>query len=255
MFEQSILTNGKSGRRVWTTCAGVTGEAMVVAIAVIAPMVFPQALPSLKMMVVEYLPPVPPAPPGPREKPAVAHAEPRRPEAPHAFVAPTQIPPRVLQVVEEPPAEAPAMYVPGSTGDGAGSATKGNFDFAGLLASDRLPPIPRPPEAHPAPVTKDAPTPIRRIKVSGVQPSQLLVCVKPVYPPLAKSARISGVVELEAVIGANGRLAEIHVKSGHPLLAPAAVEAVRQWVYKPTFLNGDPVEVATTIVVTFALNQ
>lgn len=252
MFEQSILTNGKSGRRVWTTCAGVTGEAIVVALAVVAPMVFPQALPNLKTMVIEYLPPVPPPPPGPREKPPVTHVEPRPTDAPHPFAIPTSMPPKAVQVVDDAPAEAPLITVPGSTGGGGGTGGKGGFDFTGLFA-ERLPPVPRPAEVHTAPA-QDTPAPIKRIKMSYVQPSQLLVCVKPVYPALAKAARISGVVELEAVIAASGRLAEIRVKSGHPLLVPAAVEAVRQWVYKPTFLNGDPVEVATTIVVTFSLN-
>jgi protein TonB len=253
MFEQSILTNGKSGRRVWTTCAGVTGEAIVVVLAAVAPMVFPQALPDLKRMVIEYLPPVPPPPPGPQAKPEVTHVEPRRADAPRLFTVPDSMPPKAVQVVDELPAEAPLVTVPGSTGPGGGSGAKSSFDFTGLFA-DRLPPMPRPPETHPAPV-KDTSVPIKRIRMSYVQPSQLLVCVKPVYPPLAKAARISGVVELEAVIATSGRLAEIRVKSGHPLLVPAAVEAVRQWVYKPTFLNGDAVEVATTIMVTFALNQ
>lgn len=67
-------------------------------------------------------------------------------------------------------------------------------------------------------------------------------------------ARVSGVVELEAVVGIDGRIRELRVKSGSPLLAPAAVEAVRQWIYEPTTLNGEPVEIIAPITVTFRLN-
>ena len=78
--------------------------------------------------------------------------------------------------------------------------------------------------------------------------------VEPQYPPLAKQAHISGTVEIEAVIAVDGRLREIHVKSGPPLLVKAAMDAVKQWVYEPTTLNGVPVEVVGVILVTFRLN-
>ena len=79
--------------------------------------------------------------------------------------------------------------------------------------------------------------------------------VEPVYPALAKQARVQGTVEIEAVIGIDGRLREIHVKSGPPLLIKAATDAVRQWVYEPTLLNGEPVEVITQIDINFTKNQ
>ena len=77
----------------------------------------------------------------------------------------------------------------------------------------------------------------------------------PAYPPLAKQARISGVVKLQAVIDADGTMRNQAIISGHPLLIPAALEAVRQWVYAPTLLNGDPVEVLTQIDVNFTLSD
>ena len=83
----------------------------------------------------------------------------------------------------------------------------------------------------------------------------ILVQTKPVYPPLAKQARIQGVVILEAVIGKDGSVNEIKVISGHPLLQQAAIDAVSQWKYKPTLLNGEPVEVVTTVTVNFAFQQ
>jgi protein TonB len=82
-----------------------------------------------------------------------------------------------------------------------------------------------------------------------------IVKVQPVYPPLAKQARIQGVVILEAIIGKDGAVSEVKVISGHPLLQQAAIDAVSQWKYKPTLLNGEPVEVVTTVTVNFAFQQ
>ena len=77
--------------------------------------------------------------------------------------------------------------------------------------------------------------------------------VKPTYPPLAKQARIQGAVVLQAVIGKDGTIQNLRVVSGHPMLTPAAIDAVKQWRYKPYFLNGEPVEVETQITVNFTL--
>ena len=79
--------------------------------------------------------------------------------------------------------------------------------------------------------------------------------VDPIYPPLAKQARVSGVVELMGVLGVDGRIHEVRVLRGHPLLVRAAIEAVLQWTYKPTVLNGQAVEVSAPITVNFILNQ
>jgi protein TonB len=255
MFEQSILANGKNGRRVWTTCAGVTGEALLVGLAAIVPMVFPQALPGLKSIAIAYLPTVPPPPPGPQEKPAVTHAEPRRSDVPRPFTAPPKIPDRVATILDPPEEKDATVGVSGGMNLGSGPGVPGGIDLTRLFAVDRPVPVVRPPEPRPPVPARELEKPIQRIRISAIQPSQLLVAVKPVYPPIAKAAHISGVVELDAVIGVNGRLSEIQVKSGNPLLVPAALDAVKQWVYKPTYLGGDPVEVATTIVVTFILNQ
>ena len=78
---------------------------------------------------------------------------------------------------------------------------------------------------------------------------------KPEYPALAKQARISGVVHLAVIIAKEGTVMDIKVISGHPLLIPAALQAVQQWVYQPTLLNGEPVEVSTQIDVNFTLSD
>jgi len=76
-----------------------------------------------------------------------------------------------------------------------------------------------------------------------------------VYPPLAKAARVQGTVKFEAVIGKDGSIQNLHMISGPPLLVQAAMQAVQQWKYRPTLLNGEPVEVITTIDVNFTLSQ
>ena len=106
-----------------------------------------------------------------------------------------------------------------------------------------------------APAAKDTGAP-ERIRVGGnVQQMKLVYKPRPTYPPEAKQARIQGVVKLQATIGKDGSIQNLEVISGHPLLVPAALEAVRQWVYETTLLNGNPVEVVTQIDVNFTLSQ
>jgi protein TonB len=101
------------------------------------------------------------------------------------------------------------------------------------------------------------PKPVQnRIRQGGsVQAALLVNKVQPVYPPLARQTRISGTVRLHAIISKSGSIQSLEVISGHPLLVRAAMDAVQQWRYKPTLLNGEPVEVDTTIDVIFSLNQ
>ena len=101
----------------------------------------------------------------------------------------------------------------------------------------------------------EKPPVIPRFREGGlVRRAELVFRPEPQYPALARQMRISGTVELEGVIGTDGHLRELRIVSGHPLLARAALQAVSQWVYKPTLLNGDPVEVIAPITVTFRLN-
>lgn len=115
-----------------------------------------------------------------------------------------------------------------------------------------LPPPPPPPLAVAAAPSDGTP----RIRVGGtVQASKLFSQPKPTYPPLAKQAHIQGAVQLLAVIAKDGSVEDLKVISGHPLLVPAALDAVKQWVYQPTLLNGAPTEVETEIDVNFTLAQ
>jgi protein TonB len=95
-----------------------------------------------------------------------------------------------------------------------------------------------------------------RIRLGGaVQAAKLINRVIPVYPLLAKQARVAGTVKLIGIVGRDGRVQQLQVISGHPLLIQAALDAVRQWLYHPTLLNGDPVEVVAPIDVHFTLSR
>jgi TonB family protein len=96
---------------------------------------------------------------------------------------------------------------------------------------------------------------VQRIRVgANVQAANLIRTVPPVYPQLAEQARIQGTVRFRMIIAADGHVQNLQLVSGHPLLVKAAREAVEQWVYRPTLLDGEPVEVETTVDVNFTLS-
>ena len=88
-----------------------------------------------------------------------------------------------------------------------------------------------------------------------MQSAMMISGPKPAYPPEAKQARIQGTVRLNVIIGKDGKMQDIKAESGPPELVFAALDAVRQWEYKPTLLNGQPVEVVTVVDVNFTLSQ
>jgi protein TonB len=116
--------------------------------------------------------------------------------------------------------------------------------------------LPPPPPAEPSvkPGERQTATQLPRVRIGGdVLEAKIIHRVIPIYPPLAKQTRTQGVVKLMAVIGKDGTVQNLQVVSGHPLLVKAAVDAVQQWLYRPTLLNGDPVEVSAPIEVRFVL--
>jgi len=98
--------------------------------------------------------------------------------------------------------------------------------------------------------------PVKRIRISqGITQGMVISKIEPQYPKIAIAARVTGVVLLKAVISKEGEIKELQVVSGHPLLVAAAMDAVKQWRYRPYLLNGDPVEVETNITVTFQIES
>ena len=98
------------------------------------------------------------------------------------------------------------------------------------------------------------PAAVKPLLVSHLAEANLLHKVQPTYPPIARQARVQGAVELRAIISKNGTIENLVVVRGHPMLSAAAIEAVRQWRYRPYLLNGEPIEVETEITVNFLLS-
>jgi len=160
------------------------------------------------------------------------------------LIAPKAIPKQINKIEEAAPPPDAGMGVVGGTGEAGGAA---GGVLGGVLGGV-------PSAAPPPPPPKAKPT--GPVRVGGnVAEANLIHRVQPVYPPLAKSARVQGTVEFNAVINKEGRIEKLQLVRGHPLLVNAAKEAVEQWRYKPTMLNGQPVDVVTDIIVNFTLSQ
>jgi len=249
MFEQTFVGGGKTNR-TWTVLASFVGQLALIGVAILIPMIYFDALPRTQLTSFLVAPPPPPPPPPP---PAAAPVKmvkviPRQFDA-GRLMAPKAVPKDIAMIKEEelPPPSASAGVVGGVPG-GVPGGTPGGV-IGGIIGSV---PTAAPP---PPPVEQKKPT-VQRIRVGGqVQQANLIRQPKPVYPPLAKQARIQGVVRFNAIIGKDGTIQNLTLMTGHPLLVPAAQEAVKQWLYKPTLLNGEPVEVATVIDVNFTLSQ
>lgn len=235
-------------RKPWTMVVSCAGQTVLIGLAVLVPLVSTEGLPHGLTWVS-----VPEPPRALAHKPAQASVKPAKsvPSQMNRRLLqwPGSIPPRVA-VIEDPEfaqAAGEGVGVPGGIGDAAGAGSS--------VIDSLVPAMPAPP---PVPVVKPPalPAPIPRIRVGGkVQEGKLISGPAPVYPPLARAARVEGIVRLEAVIARDGTILGLRAVSGHPLLIPAALAAVERWVFRPTTLNGEPVEVATQIEVVFTLQK
>jgi protein TonB len=242
---------GVSGRtqKPWTVVISFIGQMALIGLAILVPLIGTDALPHRLSWVT-----VP-------EPPRALHRRTAQDRAKQASMVPVQFTPKGLVLPGRIPPKAATIEDPefapgGEIGvvggmEGANGSGKGVIDT--LVGS-----MPVAPPPAPAPVVKQAAQPalLKRIRVSeGVQQGKLISGPRPVYPALARQARIEGTVRLEAVISREGAILNLRAVSGHPLLIPAAIAAVQQWVFQPTSLNGDPVEVATEIEVHFTLQK
>jgi len=256
MFEQTFVEGTGKTNKTWTVMVSFVGQIALIAVAVILPLIYTEVLPSTTLssfLVAPPPPPPPPPPPAAAPPVKVVKVIPRQFDA-GKLMAPKVIPKQVAEIKEEelPPASAGVSGVVGGVGGGVAGGVAGGV-LGGIIGSVPTAAPPPPPPPPPA-VKKEAP--VQRIKVGGnVQAAMVLKRVQPVYPALAKSARVSGVVHLAAIIAKDGTIQELHSLGGPALLITAAMDAVKQWVYRPTLLNGEPVQVETTIDVNFTLNQ
>lgn len=253
MFETAVLSSGPQTKRVWTTLMGFSGQALLVSSLVLAPMIWPSTLPKVVWTSITLAPPAPPPPP-PGPMPQIVPKV-RMVRATGVFVAPATIPSRVIKIDDLDDALPNVAYVPGGV---PGTSTGGGVPGGILTDIVNLAGATVPTYHPPAPVVNVAPTPPTPAKpprITVLQMAEPIQRVQPVYPPIARAGRISGTVELMGVLGTDGRIHEIKVISGHPFLSKAAVDAVMQWVYRPTILNGQPVEVQAPISVRFILSN
>lgn len=249
MFEQTFVEGGKT-KTPFAVFFSFLLQCLLIGVAILIPLIYTDTLPSTQLTSFLTAPPPPPPPPPP---PAAAPVKavrviPRQFDA-GRLMAPKSIPKEIAMIKEEemPPPSAGGGVVGGVAGGMPGGMPGGVI--GSIIGSV---PVAAPPP--PPPVKAAAPAAPQRIRVGGnVQEARLSKKVVPTYPPLARSARISGVVRFNAVIGTDGRIQNLQLVTGHPLLVPSAQAAVSQWVYQPTLLNGEPVEVMTQIDVNFTL--
>jgi periplasmic protein TonB len=243
MFEDSLLESGGrlKTRRGRTTTFAIFLEILAIGVMVLMPLIFTEALPKQQLMTFLVAPPPPPPPPPPAAAPVHVVKQIQTDIVNGALRTPTKIPQKIQMIKEDeaPPAMASAGVVGGVPGGIPGGQMGGVI--GGIISST---PVAVPKVATP-----------QRVRVSqGVSQGLLIRKVNPTYPPLARQARIQGTVILRAVISKDGSIENLQLVSGHPMLAPAAIEAVRQWRYKPYLLNGEPVEVDTEVQVNFTLS-
>jgi protein TonB len=240
MFEDSLIESGNKlkTKRLMTSIVSFIGQFALIGVLILIPLIYTDALPKGNLMTFLVAPPPPPPPPPP---PAAA---PKVVKIQSEVIngqlrTPTKIPDKIQMIKEE---EAPpdlGAGVPGGVPGGIPGGSTGGV-IGGILSSN----VAVPKVATP-----------QRVRVSqGVSTGLRVKYVQPNYPQLAKQARIQGQVVLQAEISKDGTIQNLQLISGHPMLAPAAIEAVKQWRYKPYLLNGEPVAVETTVVVNFSLN-
>jgi len=236
MFEELLVSNPYATRtkQRWTVMVSFVFQVTFLGILLLIPLIYTEALPKAMLATLLVAPPPPPPPPPPPQVQVVRKVQVHLMDA-GKLMAPKTIPKNVTIIKEE---AEPDMGMGGVVGGVQGGSLGGVMGGALGLGP-----------APPKPVQS-------RIKVGGnVTAAKIINRTAPNYPPLARQTRISGTVRLHAIIAKDGTVQQLEVLSGHPLLVQAALDAVRQWRYQPTLLNGEPVEVDTTVDVIFSLNQ
>jgi periplasmic protein TonB len=242
MFEDSLIESGNKlkTKRLSTTLLSFILQVMLICILILIPLIYTDALPKQQLMTFLVAPPPPPPPPPPPAAAPVKVVKIQSEVVNGQLRTPTKIPQKVQMIKEEEAPPDMGSGVPGGVPGGIPGGSAGGV-IGGIIGNT------------PTAVPKiAAPT---RVRVSqGVSNGLLIRKVQPVYPPLARQARIQGQVVLHAEISKEGTIQNLQLISGHAMLAPAAIEAVKQWRYKPYLLNGEPVAVDTEVIVNFSLS-
>jgi protein TonB len=231
MFDEFEVAFKQKDRTGVGIVVSIIVQSLILAVLILIPLIYTNALPKGFLTTLLVAPPPPPPPPPPQAM--VKTVKVVKLIQSGVLVAPKAIPREVTVIREEAPDVTQQQ-----------GGVFGGLTGQGIMVGTPIAALPPPPKAV-------APA---RIKQGGnVTAASIITQTRPSYPALARQARIQGSVVLHAIIDKDGNVAQLEVVSGHPLLVQAALDAVRQWRYKPTLLNGDPVEVDTTITVTFTL--
>jgi periplasmic protein TonB len=239
MFEDSLIeSTGKIRTKTgYTTMMSFGIQAAIIGVLVLIPLIYTEALPKASLTTFLVAPPPPPPPPPPPAATPTVVKKIQTDIIDGALRTPTKIPDKIVKIVEdESPAPNTGVFggVPGGVPGGSAGGVLGGMLSAANSTAPKVA--------------------VQKVRVSqGVLQGNAISQPKPIYPQIAKSARISGSVVLAATISKNGNIENLRLVSGHPMLVPAAMDAVKQWRYKPYLLNGDPVEVETSITVNFTI--
>jgi len=234
MFNELVLSGDMRAmaatHKPWSVALSITVQSLIIGGLILVPLIYTEVLPKVMLSTFLVAPP-PPAPPPPLQA-VVKQVKLANVLSVHEMVAPTVIP-KTVAIMKE---EAPVV----STNDAEGIAGGTGNVLGGIIGSG--PSAPPPPAAP------------QRITVGGaVEAASLVNKVSPAYPQVARAAHVAGTVVLHAIISKDGSIEKLQFMSGPPLLMTAAMQAVKQWRYHPTQLNGQSVEVDTTIDVVFSL--
>jgi protein TonB len=243
MFTDSMLETSwaQRTRRSITTLTSFGMQAVILGLLLLLPLWKTVGLPAVRALTTPVSWGAPPAPaPAPvmhQRSTTIVQSN----FADNVLITPREVPHHIANIEE---ATAPPQMsfnrpgVPGGTGDGPGD---GVWKSLGENPNHVVPtPVPAPPPSH-------------TFRTSSMLKGNLIRRVEPVYPQLARAARIQGAVVLAATISKAGTIDNLHALSGPPLLVPAAIDAVSQWRYRPYILNSEPIEVETQITVNFSL--
>jgi protein TonB len=245
MFEEMVVSSptSKKTNKPWTVMLSMIIQCAFLGILILIPLIYTEALPKAMLSTMLVAPPPPPPPPPPPQPAQIVKVKPQvHLMQNNQLVAPKVIPKEIKIIKEEAEPDPSALGMTGGVPGGVAGGSMGGVLGGVIGGAGGGPPPPRPTQT--------------RIRQGGaVTAASLINRVQPVYPPLARQTRVSGTVRLHAIISKDGSVQQLEVMSGHPLLVQAALDAVRQWRYRPTLLNGEPVEVDTTIDVIFSLNS
>lgn len=250
MFADSVLDFGaQSKRKALATTTSFIVNCLAICMMLLVPLMFTEDLPRAQLLTMLVAPPPPPPPPPPAAEAVQRVVKQIQTDmlSSGQLRTPTRIPQKVQLIKEEeaPPPMAAAGGVVGGVPGGIPGGQLGGVIGGIVNATSNLSAVP-----------KFAPVQPQRVRISqGVTKGLLIRRVEPTYPPLARSARVQGEVVLSAIISVTGEIENLQLVSGHPMLVPSALAAVKQWRYKPYLLNGQPTEVETTITVIFTLSS